>query len=470
MDNHIQKYHQKDFIEFKKFESEDISYVIFKDINFRAYMHSVSFYRSDFRGSRFENVTFYKNNLDRSDFLNAIFLNCNFEKVQFGCCQMKNCYFENVRFINNLYRNTSIHSTTFVNCEFPDENFLINMQHCKLVNCTYKGCSFEMSTTDSDIFQKCTFIDTNLATMHAENHTFIECKFSNVCLDSSYYFGYSIANCNMEDVCFLYRGEYIDWRDLNPQDFLHKFEKEHRFNDILNLHIICKTQIEIPSVIEESMAYYANNKYGRMLDITNIMNTLIFYAMYETVDFNTLHNISNILSNFNWEKYNFDERMEIEALQSKFQNALYLSIHSQDYLLGIDSAYISLLTINFENDNLDKCIEMAKQFIDSISNNEYWNLIQQKKGSWVLTFAIPTLILISVLPKIIKNYSDIYFDIKNKKMLSDKLQLQLQQEKLSVKDIKKIEDAMKDGELLIPVGKCINQNIAKDIKSITANI
>lgn len=60
--NEIQLYMQDDFIEFKKFEGRDLSYSVFENVDFHKYVHLVSFFRSDFRGTKFSNIEFYKNN------------------------------------------------------------------------------------------------------------------------------------------------------------------------------------------------------------------------------------------------------------------------------------------------------------------------------------------------------------------------------------------------------------------------
>ena len=470
MVNEVQMYYQNDFIKFKEFEGKDLSYSIFEKVDFHKFIHSVSFYRSDFRGTKFTNINFYKNNFDRSDFLSAIIIDCTFDKVQFGCCQMKNCYFKNVRFTNNFYRNTSIHSTTFVDCEFPDETFLINMQHCKLINCTFSGCSFEMSTTDSNIFEKCKFINTNLATMHAENHKFIECELENVCIGSSYFFGYSIANCTLKQVVFLYRGERISFESLKLSEFIEKFEREHRFNDMLNLFISSNAQSQIPNLIKECFDYYKNISYGRMLDISVILESLSFAAIYETVDYEFLHDSLTTISEADLSSYNFDERIEIEALYTKLQNALYLSEHSEEYLARIDANRKSVLSIRFKSDDYDECILMARQLLNSISDADYWTLIEKQKGSWILIYSVATMVALSALPKIIKNYADVYFDIKTKKVISNKILQKLENTDVSFKDIKKLTAATQEAELTLPAGKCINKNISKEIATITAHL
>lgn len=469
--NEIQTYFQDDFaIKFKEFEARDLSYSIFNKIDFHKSLHPVSFFRSDFRGTKFTNISFYKNNFDRSDFLNTVFINCTFEKVQFGCCQMKNCYFKNAKFTNNSYRNTSIHSTTFVNCEFPDESFLINMQHCKLFNCIFNGCSFEMSTTDSDTFENCVFNNTNIATMHAENHKFIHCDFKNICIDSSYFFGYSIAKCSLNEIIFLYRGEYVCYEDLKISNFLEKFERENRFNDMLNLFICTRAQNKIANMLKTCLEYYKTQPYGRILDIAVIFESLSFAALYETIDFVYLHEILSIMTEMDLSYYNFNERIEIQAFHTKLQNSLYLCPHSTEYLSRIDANSTSILSIKLNSDDYENCFEISKQLLNSVSNAEYWRLIEKQKGSWILIFSVATIVMLAALPKIVKNYADIYFEIRTKKVISNKIIQKIENTEVTLKDLHKLTATTKEAELLLPAGKCIDKNISKDISSIIANL
>ena len=70
----------------------NLSYIKFKDIDFSIYK-PISFFRSDFRGSRFENIKFQNNYFDRADFIGSTFINCQFINVNFGACEMKSCFF-----------------------------------------------------------------------------------------------------------------------------------------------------------------------------------------------------------------------------------------------------------------------------------------------------------------------------------------------------------------------------------------
>lgn len=85
------------------------------------------------------------------------------------------------------------------------------------------------------------------------------------------------------------------------------------------------------------------------------------------------------------------------------------------------------------------------------------------------------MIVLAALPKIIKNFSDVYFDIKTKKVLSDKLLQKLEASDVSLKEIKKLTTLTHEAELMTPAGNCMNKNISKNltdvvIAAITANM
>lgn len=217
------------------------------------------------------------------------------------------------------------------------------------------------------------------------------------------------------------------------------------------------------------MSHYADYRWGRMLDISNIFKTLIFSAIYEEISFNVLYNILVFFEKENFLDYSFVERNDILSLCMKFKNALLLSQHNDEYLLNINSDLQAIVTFNFSNDDYEKCLNISNRLINSVSNVKYWELVEKKKGSWILLFSVSAFTLLSALPRIIKNYSDVYFDIKVKKAISKKLLDELDSSK-SLKKTKEINASLCASKLLMPSGKCINENELKNIKSIKIEI
>lgn len=455
-----------DDIKLKRFESRDLSYYELKDYDFSKELNNVSFFRSDFRGSKFNNVKFYKNEFDRSDFLHAYFINCTFKKVNFGCCQIKNCYFENVTFSDNYYMNTSIHSTTFVNCKFIGEKFLINMQRCKLKNCTFEECIFERSTTDTDEFEGCDFVKTNLATMHAENHTFIECTFKDVFMDSSYYYGYLMANCSPIGLFFLYRGEYVAYDKMNSEEMLKDFINQKRFTEILNIYIQ-HSQFLIPDLVKEFINYYRINKYGSSLDMANFFNALIFYSIYEKIEFSIMYEILGILENEKWEGYDISEKMDILPQVSRVKYSLFYIKHSKRYISNFNNNSFSSITFKFDNDNLEECEQAAESILSVYSDTKYWVLTDKKKGCWELTYTMATIICAYIIPDLIIKYGYTITTV----LLLGKAWINCNNNKISKKEFE-IQNARirQTLETLSIPNKGVNKLLVKSLSNIIAKL
>ena len=217
------------------------------------------------------------------------------------------------------------------------------------------------------------------------------------------------------------------------------------------------------------MEHYSRYTFGRMLDISNIFKMLIFSAIYEELPFNLLYHILIIMETENFSYYTFEEKNDILSLCSKFKNALLLSQHSDDYIINIQPDMQSMVILTFSIDDYEECLNISKKMIGSISNIIHWELVDRKKGSWILFFSVSTFALISALPRIIKNYSDVYFDIKVKKAISKKLLSELESSK-SLRKTTQIKDSLCSSKLLMPSGKCINENELKNIKSIEVEI
>lgn len=56
----------------ENYEKKDLTYQIFSNIDFSIFKSIISFYRSDFRGSNFDNIIFKGVNFKIADFINNI--------------------------------------------------------------------------------------------------------------------------------------------------------------------------------------------------------------------------------------------------------------------------------------------------------------------------------------------------------------------------------------------------------------
>jgi uncharacterized protein YjbI with pentapeptide repeats len=393
-------------------EKEDLTFCLFENINFYESKRHISFFRSDFRGSKFSLVQFYKNNLDRADFISANFTNCYFEQTNFGGCEIKNCYFENTDFKNNQYKDASIQQCIFNNCTFSNEKFLVSMFDCTFINCNIIDCSFEMSTTERLSFNDCLIENVDLATMHAEMHSFINCNLKNVCIDSGYIFGYLICRTNIESVDFLYRGEKVNIDYSNIQ----KLYTQSRFFEYINANIIFKKYEDILLIIEETFEKIINYPaYLRKSELENILTAIIFYLQNNIIPFHIFIDIFFFITNYNWSIFSVSEKLSYLAKVETLKIMMNTGEYNIDFIHYIPAEIHSSVELHFQTEDYNSALEASKYLFHSISKElnieSTYNLINSRRGSWILLFSISTVSAL-LLPKIIKKYHNVICSIK----------------------------------------------------------
>ena len=458
-------------------EKEDLSYYVFKDINFFESKRHISFFRSDFRGSSFFNVKFYRNNFDRADFISCNIRSCGFDSVDFGGCEIKNCYFENAVFKSNKYNGTAIHQSTFVNCHFCNEQFLITMYECKFIECSFSNCGFEQSSTEKLEFLHCQITDTNFATMHAERHTFISCKLKGVCLDISYVFGYLFYDTNIEVADFLYRGEKVFIN--NPYD---KLYSESRYFEYINAKVINNELNNISSVIMDFIDRLCSNKIVqfRQTELNSILAAICFYSRHSLLPFDELAKLLDFLDRFNWQQFTLEETLnylsKVEMIKHIMSAGEYLL--NSIFVNTIPRDDFALVSICCDTDDFDEALAasegLIKILLDKIDMPEAYCLVDKKHGSWELFFSIPILCAI-MLPIVFKNFTGVALEFSFKRKFLKSLLAKLDDVQM-FKDYKSIAEAavlvkiINDDPKDLSTMRNVVSDIIKPIKSITVGI
>ncbi len=425
-------------------EKEDLTYTIFEDIDFFETSDAVSFFRSDFRGSKFTNMYFYKNNFDRADFISCVFDKCRFKNVNIASSEIKNCYFRETIFTTNLYNNTSIQECTFEKCTFLDEKLLVNMKNCKFVDCEIINVSFEGSTTESITFDNCKIIKSDLATMHAERYMFKSCVLKDVSIGISYIFGYLFYNTNIHDMDILYRGEQVSLSQENAfKQYIISLWQNGRYYEFINANVIYKNFETIPSLLEKSLADLIENQSQiRKLEVCNILDMLLFYFMNNVFPFEIYLKISETLDDFSWNKFNFDEYLVYYPKVQQIKMMLSSRKYDDKFIMSATES-ISFVTFHCKTEDYEKALSISSECLKSVCEklgiDNSFKLIDSQKGSWLITFAVVSACAL-LLPKIVKSYSGLIFEINTKRQLSKRLSDKLDQSNLSINDLKLIAD------------------------------
>lgn len=405
----------------QSYEKCDLSYRVFKDLDF-SIIGPVSFFRSDFRGSKFSSITFLRNNFDLADFIGNTFLNVEFREMNWGNSEIKNSYFTKCQFYSNSYNDSAIHNTTFEKCVFENETFRFTMFDCEFHNCQFINCKFDQCTTDSLFFSNCQIIKSEMSTMHAENFKFTNCIIRDTYLGSCFMGTYLFKNVDMNLLSFKYRGEVQSLRSNFFDDLIDSFLVQRRYFEHLNLMLLCRKYSEFgkyfcdlfPRILKET------NPNTRNYNIRSSVEMLCFYYNSEILRFDTLLEIIAFLQNLenNTAIIPRDSVLVLKEAIFKLNNTLSEANFDSDYLLSIPDWNLCQVTIHCSDtsfqhaeDQINRIYEIANQKLNNHFARPYFEVIEKKQGSVILTIS-SALLLSLMAAKVIKSIYGIFCDMR----------------------------------------------------------
>lgn len=438
----------------QSYEKCNLSYIILKDLDFSD-IGPISFFRSDFRGSKFSSITFLRNNFDLADFIGNTFLNVEFREVNWGDSEIKNCYFTKCQFYSNSYNDSAIHNTTFEKCIFENETFRMTMFDCEFHNCQFINCIFDQCTTDSLMFSNCQIIKTEMSTMHAENFKFSNCIIRDTFLGSCFIGTYLFKNVDMNLLSFKYRGEILSLHNDFFDELLDAFLKQKRYFEYLNLLLLCQKTFEysksfctiFPHIMDEP------NPNTRNYNIKNAIDMLTFYYNSERLQFNSLLEIAAFLQTWEQNPQNipYDSLLIFKEAIFKLNNTLSNVDYDYDYLLSIPDNKCCRVTIrcsdtSFQHaeDQINHLFEIANQKLDNHFARPYFEVIEEKQGSVIITMS-SALLLSLMAAKVVKCIYGIFCDMKITSAKTKK-EVELIEKSNSVTALQKITQVSKANE------------------------
>lgn len=222
-------------------ESKNFQGFLFRDIDFRKREKPLSFFRSDFRGSKFDLFTLYQNNFDRADFIDSYFNNGTIENCYFGS-DFNNTYFNGIKFVGNQFESCSFYNCIFNGCSFTGGIFKeVNLRECKFLNCRLEHPVFQANTVDEIEFSQCQFEEVDFSNMTMMNIYFSYCTYSGVSIDPDYLGSYFIKGDFLEGTKFKYRGHEIKLFEKQQEvvnGLIHLFGDTNRYYEQFNLLIL----------------------------------------------------------------------------------------------------------------------------------------------------------------------------------------------------------------------------------------
>lgn len=390
-------------------EALNLSFKLFEDIDYTKSNNIVSFYRCDFRRSKFNNCTFYKNPFGRADFIDTYIYNSKFINVNWGSCLFENATFKYVEFFENQYKGVSARYSYFNNCTFTKENIITNMFDCTYESCTFIDCIYEKSSITNAKFINCTFIRTDISQCHAEKLKFDSCKLEQVFLGLPFWGTYLFRETFISSFAFKYRGDIVD---IAREDYFsssfNEFWRKGRLYEFLNAHIISK-QLSMQSdllsitqkVFEKLKTFPVKIRKKNILDILDMLE---FYFSYDNIDFITYNAIIEYIYDYGWKDYPFDEIIEYSSRIYKINCLMANFMYNYRYLYTIDpnKKCECIFRLNYDDQ------EDATTYLTSIFNiantnlcNNYYDsplfkVIKVESGSIILTISSWALLAILV--------------------------------------------------------------------------
>lgn len=405
------------------FECKDLSYRTIRNIDFEDISHKTSFYRSDFRGSKFDSIRFLENNLDLADFIGNTFRNVEFHSVNFGKAEFKNDLFYHCQFEENNYDDIAIHNCTFKNCTFQNEQFRLTMNNCKFINCQFINCIFDQCSTDTLSFDKCVFLKCELSTMHAENFKFENCTFRDAFLGICFLGTYLFKNTDINLISFKYRGEIVEITHSDYFDnFMGSLQNEGRYFEYFNLSLLwnkCEDSSNVglrellDGVVKET------NPNVRDYNLKGLFEAIEFYAGTDTLPMYRLFEYISVLQNFPISS--IPAESQLMFLQNIYRlNTLLSSLdYSFEYIATMSASTPCVATFHCRDESRQSAEEHISKLLDEVNSTcfngafdkPYFDVISCREGSVFLTIA-SSLLLLLMAAKVVRSVHGLVCEIR----------------------------------------------------------
>ena len=414
-------------IEKTDYSKNNLSYMLFENIQANFKGVALNFNRVDFRGSKFINCIFNENNFDRADLIDCFIEDATFNNVDFGMSLIKNSYIKRVMFSKNIYNDLSVQETSFVDCTFDETHINWTLFNCIFKNCTFKNTIFNHSAIDSNIFIDCYFINCNMAECHMENIKFQSCNLNNVELGVSYIASYLFKDTNLSRIVFKYRGDMINIDHIGETDLSNLLSQKRYFNYLNMLLLLNKTKNFFETTREIITETLKLDTQQRVYNLKNILSMLEFYYDSPSIDFVTYQKIVLFLNSIDLNHLEFEEILTYKSILYRINEKNDISQLSVNMLNSIASDENCICKIHINSSDLESVeVELANAFetINAIAANnlikdEFYEIKQIEQGSIILTIA-SSLILAMLFVKVAKSINHSIQVMRLEKAATDK--------------------------------------------------
>lgn len=399
--------------DFDSCECKDLSFLHIKDLNYKE-RSPISFYRSDFRGSKFSSNTFFNNNFDLADFIGNSFINTEFENVNFGNSEFKNGVFLKCRFNNNTYGDLAIHDCDYKKCIFENEVFQMTMFNCTFEDCQFIDCTFEQCSTENLEFKNCTFIKVEMSTMHAERFKFTECTLRDTYLGACFLGSYLLKDVDFNLLNFKYRGKIVE---AGSSDYfntlLNNLKEQGRIFEFLNLYLLLNgASEEYPELLCNALlsCFKEDNYKVSEYNIKGIFELVEFYSDSPRLPFTVLCGIYiKLIGLFENNKVPQKYLMLFSECMFRLGKLISDFDFNLNYLYNVPLYQNAELEFHINDNSFEKAEDKINYLFDYINKNFFntyldrplYKITERKTGSVIITVST-SLILALLTTKVIK--------------------------------------------------------------------
>lgn len=403
-----------------KREKENFQGFLFNKLDMSERTVPISFYRSDFRGAKFQDVTFSGNNFSNSDFIDSSVINTTFDNSQFKYAEIYNSYFEKTSFSKSTFSSTSLIKLVYKNCIIENTKFDVNtFRECKFSNCKFIDSTFEKNSMDDIEFEKTTFKNIDLSNMTAINLFFSDCKFENVVIDADYLGSYFFKGKFFENLKLKYRGKVFDL-DISQSDLLNNLFKilleRGRYYEAINIviqkNLLYEEKKSIFSLIKmaSEQLFKEKSQLKRTYQFDKIFRLLEYYLNTGYVSLSDYFMIIGYFEKLELSKLEFFEQISFLEKLSRLKMLLEkmdLALNFIESTAGHDHVLMEITINEADQKKFEKYFEVTMKDIGkklSVKGVPY-QIVGSRKGSLIyeiVGYSGAALVFMKILLSLVK--------------------------------------------------------------------
>jgi len=381
---------------------ENFQGYLFNKINLSDSKHPISFYRSDFRGTKFKDCSFSKNDFSRSDMIDSVIENSSFSHCLFRYSELFNSFFSKTNIVDTEFKSASFSRLFFNGCLLEGGQLQdVTVRDCSFQECKIIKTSFVKNSFDEVKFEKCGFADVDLSSMMAINLYFTDCTFKDMIIDADYLGSYFFKGSYFKEVRIKYRGKFFNL-EMSKQELIGNlfkiFLESNRYYEALNLFLqknllqdIYCSPIEITiHIIRQLLA--ESNFLRRSYQLEKIFHIYEFYFNTNVIAIGDYYQLFAFFDTLVISDLTLQEQITIANSLHRLKSLFDMVNYRIEFINSVNSD-VALLEITVSDQNKDAFLQEFESFIKQLFKSaspqgQLYAFIGKRKGSVIYEIAI----------------------------------------------------------------------------------